>query len=105
MDKTFFALSHPVRRTILERIAMADLSVGEAAHGLAESPSQITKHLRILEQAGLLARQREGRLHRLHFEPAPLVEAMDWVARHRAFWTRRFDALDDYLNRLESPDE
>ncbi|MCB1890156.1 MAG: helix-turn-helix transcriptional regulator [Rhodocyclaceae bacterium] len=105
MDKTFFALSHPVRRTLLERLAASDLSVGEAARGLAESPSQITKHLRILEQAGLLARHREGRVHRLHFEPAPLAEAFDWVARHRDFWRTRFDALDAYLNRMEATDD
>ncbi len=105
MDKTFFALSHPVRRTLIERLATSDLSVGEAARGLSESPSQITKHLRILEQAGLLERHREGRVHRLHFQPAPLVEAIDWVARHRSSLSQRFDALDAYLSHLEPKHE
>ncbi len=104
MDKTFFALSHPVRRRLLERIATGDMSVGEASRGLEESPSQMTKHVRILEDAGLVVRHKEGRVHRLHFDAAPLGEAMDWVAHHRAFWTARFDALDAYLNRVEKGD-
>lgn len=104
MDKTFFALSHPVRRILLERIAAGDLSVGEASRGLDHSAAQMTKHVRILEEAGLLVRHKEGRVHRLHFDAAPLDEAMDWVARHRAFWAGRFDALDAYLNQQEKSD-
>ena len=104
MDKTFFALSHPTRRALLERLAGGDLTIGEAADGLGDSPSQITKHVRILEAAGLVARRRDGRTHRLRFDPAPIDEALGWLARHRAFWSGRLDALADHLDAQERAD-
>lgn len=100
IDDTFFALSHPVRRGMIERLVREDLSVAEVSETFKESPSQMTKHLHILERAGLLSRTKEGRVHRLHFQQEPLGEIMDWVIRHRKFWEGRFDALENYLQKL-----
>ena len=104
MDRTFFALSHPTRRALLERLAGGDLTIGEAAEGLGDSPSQITKHVRILEAAGLVARRREGRTHRLRFNAGPIDEALGWLGRQRAFWDGRLDALADYLDGQDRRD-
>ena len=100
IDDVFFALSHPVRRGVLEHLAKEDSSVSELSAPLGESPSQMTKHLHILERSGLLKRTREGRVHRLHMEPAPLKEVMDWVSRYQKFWEQKFDALEKYLDKL-----
>ncbi len=100
IDDVFIALSHPVRRAVLERLAKGDLSVSQVSAPLGESPSQMTKHLHILERSGLLKRTREGRVHRLHLEPAPLKEVMDWVSRYQKFWEQKFDALEKYLHEL-----
>ena len=104
MDRTFFALSHPTRRALLERLAGGDLTIGEAAEGLGDSPSQISKHVRILEAAGLVARRREGRTHRLRFNARPIDEALDWLGRQRTFWNGRLDALADYLDGQDHRD-
>lgn len=104
MDRTFFALSHPTRRALLERLAGGDLTIGEAAEGLGDSPSQITKHVRILESAGLVSRRREGRTHRLRFKAGPIDEAMDWLGRQQVFWRGRLDGLADYLDGQDHRD-
>jgi len=100
IDDAFFALSHPVRRKILERLVKDDMSVAEVSTPLGETPSQMTKHLHILERAGMLSRQKEGRIHKLHMEPEPLKDIMDWVSRYQTFWNDRFDALENYLHRI-----
>ncbi|MCU7918888.1 MAG: metalloregulator ArsR/SmtB family transcription factor [Candidatus Thiodiazotropha sp. (ex Epidulcina cf. delphinae)] len=100
IDQTFFALAHPVRRAVLERLAEGDRTVADVSAGLGESPSQMTKHLQILERAALLTRHKVGRFHQLHFEPKPLEDAMDWIIRHRQFWESKFDALEAYLHDL-----
>ncbi len=100
IDDVFFALSHPVRRAVLERLALEDLSVAETSAPFDESPSQMTKHLYILERAGMLSRKREGRVHKLHMEAKPLKEIMDWVVRYQKFWDARFDALENYLHKI-----
>ena len=102
IDDAFFALSHPVRRAVLEHLALEDLSVMDVSKPFNESPSQMTKHLHILERAGMLSRQKEGRVHKLHMEPAPLKEIMDWVVRYQKFWDSRFDALEDYLHTINT---
>ncbi|MCH8207613.1 MAG: helix-turn-helix transcriptional regulator [Nitrospinae bacterium] len=94
-------MSHPVRRGILAKLARRDLSVAEAARSFEETPSGITKHLHILERSGLLSRSREGRVHKLHLEPEPLKDVMDWVYKYRKFWEHRLDALDAYLLKNE----
>jgi DNA-binding transcriptional ArsR family regulator len=105
IDQTFFALSHPVRRAVLERIVGHDLSVADAAAPFEVTPSQMTKHLHILERAGLLSREKQGRVHKLHFEPDGMREVSDWVQHHQKFWQGRLDALGDYLDRTEQRDE
>ena len=102
IDDAFFALSHPVRRAVLEHLAQEDLSVSDISKPFKESPSQMTKHLHILERAGMLSRQKVGRVHKLHMEPEPLKEIMDWVARYQKFWDGRFDALEDYLHTINT---
>ena len=101
IDDVFFALSHPVRRGMIERLARGDLSVGEVSETFHETPSQMTKHLHILERAELISRKKEGRVHRLRFQHEPLYKMMEWVFRHRKFWEDRFDALENYLHTLE----
>lgn len=100
IDEAFFALSHPIRRKILERLAEEDLSVAQVSASLDETPSQMTKHLHILERSGLLSRRKVGRMHRLHMEPDLLKQIMDWVSRYQKFWNDRFDALEDYLHSI-----
>lgn len=99
IDDAFFALSHPVRRGIVEKLAKGDLSVADVSCDFSESPSQITKHLHILERAGMLSREKKGRVHQLHFEPEPLEEMMVWVSRYQSFWEDRFDALENFLHK------
>ncbi len=101
IDETFFALSHPVRRSVIERLSRGkDLSVREVSKNFNESPSQMTKHLHILERTELISRKKDGRIHRLHFRPEPLDEMMAWVVQQRKFWEGRFDALENYLHKL-----
>lgn len=104
IDDAFFALSHPVRRGVLEHLADGDASVGDVSTAFRESPSQMTKHLLILERARLIKRTKEGRIHRLHLESGPLKEASDWIMKYRRFWETQLDSLDRYLHKLEDSD-
>ena len=97
LDRSFLVLSHPVRRTIIERLAEGPTTVGEATRGLAVSKPAVTKHLKLLEQAGAVSRTVEGRTHRLRLEPRALDEASGWIERHRALWERKFAEIDRYL--------
>lgn len=100
IDDAFFSLSHPVRRKIIERLSHGDMSVAEVSEPLDETPSQMTKHLQVLERGGMLTRKKVGRTHRLHMETKSLKEVMDWVSHYQKFWDARFDALEDYLYQL-----
>jgi DNA-binding transcriptional ArsR family regulator len=97
LDAAFAALADPTRRAIVARLASAERSVGELAKPLPMSLPAVSRHLRILEGAGLVARRKEGRTHVLRLVPQALEPAQDWIARHRAFWTSRLDALERYL--------
>ena len=97
LDAVFSALSDPTRRAILERLARHDATVGELAAPFDVSLPAISKHLRVLENAGLLAREKRGRVHRCRFVPGPIVEATGWLGRYQRFWEERLDALEDYL--------
>lgn len=101
LDSTFAALSHPIRRGILERLARGEASVTELARPHGVSAPAISKHLRLLGRAGLIARRKDGRIHRCRLLGSPMKEATDWIARYRTFWTSRVDALDRYLKRIE----
>jgi DNA-binding transcriptional ArsR family regulator len=97
LDRVFAACSHPIRRTILERLAQGELSVGEATHDLAVTKPAITKHVKVLEEAGAIVRVVDGRRHRLALAPAPLQEARTWIAAQERLWQRKFDVVEQYL--------
>jgi DNA-binding transcriptional ArsR family regulator len=99
LSATFAALSDPTRRVILERLSRGDATPGELARPLRISWPAVTKHLRVLERAGLLQRRRNGRQHILTLEPGPMKQAHAWIATYRRFWEGSLDALADYLER------
>ena len=97
LDLLFSALSDPIRRAILARLAEGEATVGDLARPFPVSLPAISKHLRVLERAGLLERRIEGRVHRCRLQPRPLKDAVDWLAEYRQFWERQLDALEAYL--------
>jgi DNA-binding transcriptional ArsR family regulator len=97
LDAAFAALSHPVRRAILKRLARGGATAGELAEPFRLSLPAISRHLRVLETAGMLRRRVDGRIHRIGIEPGPLREAALWLEEHRRFWEPRLDALVKYL--------
>jgi DNA-binding transcriptional ArsR family regulator len=96
-DLTLTALAHPVRRAILERVMQAELRVTELAEPFAMSLNAVSKHIRVLEQAGLVSRRRVWREHFVSFNPEPLEQVSTWIEKSRAFWSARLDALDELL--------
>jgi len=99
----FGALSDETRRGILARLAEGDASVGEIAAPFDVSRPAISKHLRVLERAGLVERRRDGRISRCSLRAAPMREAASWIDRYRAFWEHQLDALSRYLERDAEP--
>jgi DNA-binding transcriptional ArsR family regulator len=97
VNETFAVLSHPIRREIVERLTSGPATIGEATRGIAVSKPAITKHVRALEQAGVVSRRIEGRTHRLELKPAGLGEAADWLDAQRERWEHAFDAVEAYL--------
>ncbi len=103
LDQTFAALADPTRRAILARLASGEASVGELAAPFEMSLPAVSKHLRVLTRAGLLAQTKDGRVRRCRLLPAPLREAQDWIDHYRRFWEQQFDALESYLREAETP--
>ena len=101
VNDPFKALSHPIRRGIVERLAAGSAKVGDATAGFGVSKPAISKHLRVLEGTGVVTRVVEGRTHRLSLAPAALDDAAEWMDRQRALWGRLFDVVDEYLNKEE----
>ena len=101
VNDSFRALAHPIRREIVERLAAGPATVGEATRGFEVSKPAISKHLKVLEETGVVTRVIEGRTHRLSLEPQALEGAAEWMERQRAVWTRLFDVVDEYLNEKE----
>jgi DNA-binding transcriptional ArsR family regulator len=97
LDQIFAALSDPTRRRILDLLARAELCVTDLAKPFSISLPAVSKHLRVLEKAGLIKRERDGRVHRLRLEAMPMRDAVTWIERYRGFWEGQFDALADYL--------
>jgi DNA-binding transcriptional ArsR family regulator len=97
LDRTFAALADPTRRAILARLACGQASVGELAAPFDMSLPAVSKHLKVLEQAGLIERRREGRNQFCRVNGAPLRDADEWLARYRAFWEDRLDSLERFL--------
>jgi DNA-binding transcriptional ArsR family regulator len=102
VNDPFRALSHPIRRGIVERLAEGPATVGEATGGFGVSKPAISKHLKVLEDTGVVKREVVGRTHRLSLEPEVLSVAADWMDHQRALWERLFDVVDDYLKEKES---
>lgn len=98
LDLTFAALADPTRRAMLARLAQGEASVGDLAAPHAMSLPAISKHLKVLERAGLIRRRKDGRVHHCSLDVAPMDAAMIWIETHRQFWEDRLDGLDDYLN-------
>src|ERR1700728_808538 len=101
---TFAALADPTRRAILARLATGEATVNVLAEPFDMSLQAISKHLKVLEAAGLITRGRDAQFRPCHFEPAPLETATDWIARNRQIWTERFDQLEQHLKRI-TPDK
>jgi DNA-binding transcriptional ArsR family regulator len=97
LDRSFTALAHPLRRRIIERLSEGPATVGVAAAGADVSPSAITKHIRILEDAGLVARTVEGRTHRLVLKRQRLEHAAGCIDGYRRIWERKFAVIDEHL--------
>ena len=102
VNDPFKALSHPIRRGIVERLAEGPATVGAATQGFGVSKPAISKHLKVLEETGVVTRTIEGRTHRLSLQPGVLTEAADWMDRQRAVWGRLFDVVDEYLKEERS---
>jgi len=101
VNDPFKAISHPIRRGIVERLADGPATVGDATAGFGVSKPAISKHLKVLEETGVVSREVEGRTHRLTLELDALREAAEWMDRQRALWGRMFDVVDDYLKESE----
>ena len=99
LDNVFSALADPTRRAILARLAEGESSVGELAEPFDISLPAISRHLRVLRNAGLVLRHKDGRVRRCALDAAPLKAASDWVETYRRFWDDQFDALAEYLER------
>ncbi len=97
LDRAFAACAHPIRRGIIERLGAREMTVGEATRGFAVSKPAISRHLRVLEEAGAIVRVIDGRTHRLRLSAGALDAADDWIRAQRAMWERKFTVVDEYL--------
>jgi DNA-binding transcriptional ArsR family regulator len=102
LSDTFAALADPTRRAILARLASGEASVTELASPFEMSMPAISKHLKVLERAGLIARGREAQWRPCRLKAAPLHEAADWIEHYRQFWEQSLDRLDEYLQILKT---
>lgn len=102
LSATFAALADPTRRAILARLASGECSVTELAEPFDMSMPAVSKHLSVLERAGLIARGREAQWRPCRIEPAPLKDVAQWVERYRSIWEGRLDRLDTYLHELKA---
>ena len=96
-NDTFKALAHPIRRDIVERLSGGAATVGEVTSDFGVSKPTISRHLKMLEEAGVVSRVIDGRTHRLALRPEALAEATEWIESQRARWERLFDAVGEYL--------
>jgi DNA-binding transcriptional ArsR family regulator len=105
LSTIFSALADPTRREILARLASGDASVGELSRPFRMSMPAISKHLKVLERAGLIAKSREAQWRLCRLEGAPLREVSEWMEPYRRFWDESFSRLDDHLRRLQQAKE
>ncbi len=105
LSTTFAALADPTRRAILARLARGECSVTELAEPFDMSMPAVSKHLRVLERAGLIVRGREAQWRPCRIEAQPLKEVADWTERYRRLWEQRLDRLDKYLQQMKAKEE
>src|SRR6204780_4605408 len=105
LNATFAALSDPTRRAILKRLAAGETSVSELAAPFKMSLPAISKHLKVLERAGLIARGREAQWRPCRLKAEPLKQAADYLDEYRRFWEESFDRLDEYLQQLQEKEK
>jgi len=105
LDRTFGALADPTRRRILAQLARGEECVTRLARPHAMSLAAVSKHLIVLEKAGLVKRQREGRVHTLALEAQPMQEAQAWLDRYRKFWEANLDQFENYLEKLQEKEK
>ena len=102
LDATFAALADPTRRAILARLSQGETSVADLAEPFDMSQPAISKHLKVLEKAGLISTSQSAQRRPRKIEAAPLAEANAWIENYRQFWERRYSALDDLLGQLQA---
>ncbi len=100
LDRVFAALSDSTRRGMLAQLSLGQANVSALAKQYEISQPAISKHLRVLEQAGLVRRTKQGREHLISVDPRPLEQATDWIGHYAQFWKRQFDAVDTHLRKL-----
>ncbi|MSR60379.1 MAG: ArsR family transcriptional regulator [Planctomycetaceae bacterium] len=105
LNATFAALADPTRRAILARLALGEVSVMELARPFAMSQPAISKHLKVLERAGLISRGRDAQRRPCRFEPRRLKEIAEWIGTYRHFWEESFNRLDQYLEELKTKEK
>ena len=105
LSATFAALADPTRRAILARLASGQTSVTELAEPFEITLPAVTKHLKVLERAGLITRGREAQWRPCRLQARPLREVADWVEHYRRFWEQSLDRLDDYLKELQAKEK
>ncbi|HLQ39115.1 MAG TPA: metalloregulator ArsR/SmtB family transcription factor [Planctomycetota bacterium] len=101
LDGVFAALADRTRRSMVARLARGPATIGELGEPFAMTKPAVTKHVKVLERAGLLTRDIQGRIHRCAIDPRPLSQAQRWVTEVRAFWEQRLDDLADYLATVQ----
>jgi len=105
LSVTFASLADPTRRAILARLALGESSVTELAEPFKMSLPAVSKHLKVLERAGLIVRSREAQWRPCHLEARPLQDVADWVEHYRRFWQESFDRLDEYLHKSKEKEK
>ena len=105
LDETFAALANSTRRSILARLAQGEASVNELAEPFDMTLPAISRHIKVLEQAGLIARGRRAQFRPCTIDATPLAEVADWTAQYRHIWEDRFDRMDEYVQNLQNPQD
>jgi DNA-binding transcriptional ArsR family regulator len=105
LSATFAALADPTRRAILARLLSGECSVGELAEPFDMSMPAVSKHLRVLERAGLIAQRRDAQRRQCRLEAGPLKDVAEWTERYRQLWEERLDRLDEYVQKLQAKEK
>lgn len=105
LSATFAALADPTRRAILDRLSSGEMTVTELAQPFAMTLPAVSKHLKVLQRAGLIERGREAQWRPCRLEAAPLKNVADWVSHYRKFWEERLDRLDEYLQKIQQDEK